>query len=293
LDNNCSSCREELERVQKEMIALRQHLHELSADIRFIKDIFLAKRAKRERKNQKKAQSKLERERQKAAQEARSTYEHIVWQVRIRPWNLFPSPTCDFSTKERELLALLARNLTDQEVARRMNLKEPSITARVSAMKKRLAVRSREEVLQHYLNYRREFREQRNERALWLLSWLLNPPPGFNYRHNLNLRWRKSVGKGSSFHLTEPLVPLSTFTGLRPYEHAVLSLKIKGISDSEITERLKLKRNTLKSYLGEIRGHIKITTGISIESEEHLVRAYREFLKHEKSRKIDTGPERS
>jgi len=266
-----------------EIAALREQLCELRAEIRFIKDIFLAKQAKRERKTQKKAQIKLEREREKAAQAARSTYEHIVWQVRFRPWNLFPPPTCDFTTKERELLALLARNLTDQEVATKMNLKEPSITARVCAMKKKLGVQSREEALQRYYNYWKRFRDQRHERCLWLLSWLLNPPPGFNHRRNLNLSWRKAVGKGSSFSLAQPQVPLSAFDGLRPYEHAVLNLKIKGICDTEIAERLKLKRNTLKSYLGEIRGHIKITTGIVIRTEEQLVSAYKEFLKRQKN----------
>ncbi len=57
--------------LEEKIDALRQHFEELRNDIRFIKDIFVAKQAKKERRRQKKEQKRLAIEAEMKAKEDR------------------------------------------------------------------------------------------------------------------------------------------------------------------------------------------------------------------------------
>ncbi len=131
--------------LRTEIACLTELVTALQADIQFIKGIFLAKQAKKERRWQKKEEQRLAAEREAKARKIRQTYEHIIWKLIRWSWELMPAPPSKLSPKELELAALLARNKTHEQIAHQMNLKENSILidfATMSITNKSLARRS-------------------------------------------------------------------------------------------------------------------------------------------------------
>ena len=284
LDNSTTPYAE-LVALREKIAVLSQQLDGLHNDVRFIKTFFLEKQAKKARQRRKKEQKRLEIEKERKAKEDRSTYEHIVWEVKNRPWHFMPDPSSKLSPKELELVSLLVQGQTDKEIAEQMELKENSVTARICAANKKLELNSREELIAHYLDYQNILRKHRHRRCLILLSWLLNPPPGFTYHRNLNLTWKRTLGRGRKFYYKGPYIPQETFDRLRNYEHAALKLKLREFNNAEIAERLKIKETTLRSYFAEICSTIRRTAGVIITSDQALIVHYKEYLKLTQKRK--------
>jgi len=126
IDNSANGT--ELAMLQSKLDSLNRRLDELHSDLKFIKDIFLEKQAKKQRRQNKKEQERLEIERQENEKEDRSNYEQIIRQVVHRPWNLRPAPDSGVTEKELELLSLLAPDQTDRKIALKMNIKEQSVS---------------------------------------------------------------------------------------------------------------------------------------------------------------------
>jgi len=277
IDNSANGS--ELTMLQTKLDWLSQRLDELHSDLKLIKDIFLKKQAKKQRRQEKKEQERLEIERQENEKEDRSNYEQIIRQVVHRPWALCPAPDSGVTEKELELLSILVPDQTDRKIALKMNIKEQSVSPRICALNKKLRLNSREDLISYYQNYRKIFRDHRHQRCLWLLSWLLDPPPGIQYRRKLTLTWRRKFGRGSNFHHAGPYIPPNVFDDLCHYEHAALKLRMAGCDNKAIAKQLKIKETTVSSYFARFRGHIKLYAGVSIRSEEELMRVYKEHLK--------------
>ncbi|MBX9877585.1 MAG: LuxR C-terminal-related transcriptional regulator [Candidatus Obscuribacterales bacterium] len=264
--------------LRREMVEISQQLSDLQGDIRFIKEIFLRKQAKKVRRRQKKDQQRLEAEQARQARQTRATYEEIIWTLSRRPWMLMPTPPSQLSPKELELVSLLANNKTDVEIADRMSIKRNSIRPRICAASKKLKVNNQQELIAYYFGYQRMYREHRRRRCLSLLTWLLNPPPGFINRPNLDVRWKQALRYGRTLRYAGPYVPIKVFEQFRHYEHTALRLKTRGLSYAEIAVRLKLKEPVLRGYFSQIRSDIKRTTGVTI-SDDQLVSHYKKYLK--------------
>jgi DNA-binding CsgD family transcriptional regulator len=186
----------DLIQIRKEIGEISERLAALSHDIGYLKEIFVAKEAKRTRRRERKEKKQRELERQLKAQERRAEYEEIVWDMRRRPWDFMPAPTSRLSPKELQVLSHMAQNRSDQEIALRMEIKETSITPRVCDLKKKLGVASRQDLVTFYLQYQKAFRDHRHQRCIKILSWLLHPPPGFIRESDFTLVWKRSLGRG-------------------------------------------------------------------------------------------------
>ncbi len=258
--------------------SLERLLVDLSIDVQYIKDIFLAKQAKKERRRQRKEEEFLKIERQRKAKQDRATYEDIIWRLDFRPWDIMPAPRSVLTPKELELASLLAQDKTDKEIALSMNIKEGSVSARICAMTNKHEV-SRQDLGDYYLKYRRVFREHRHTRCLKLVRWLLNPPPGMIRRCNLKFIWKRRLGRrGSTFQYAGPYVPVEVFDHLKQREHTVMKLRVQGVDFPTIAQRLKIKEVSARGYVSEIRGRIKSTKNISL-SDEALMQLYKKYLK--------------
>jgi len=98
-----------------------------------------------------------------------------------------PPPRSVFSPKELELVSLMARNKSDAEIGRSMHIKELSVPPLVCAATQRLELKSRQELVNVYLDYQKHVREHQHRRCLKILKWLLHPPamadrPYWRYR---------------------------------------------------------------------------------------------------------------
>lgn len=276
----------DLTALREEITSLGFRLNQLQEDIRYIKDIFLAKQSKKERRRQKKEQARLAIEREAKARKNREMYEDIIWKLIRRPWSLMPAPQSKLSPKELELISLLARNKTHTEVAEHMALKENSIRPRICAACKKVGLRNEQELIAYYCDFRKQCHVHRRRRCLILLTWLLNPPPGFIRRRNLDPNWHQKMGRSRKFRYAGPYVPTSVFDRFRHYEHNVLRLKARGLSYAEIATRLNLKEAVLRGYFSQIRADIKGTCGATI-TDTLLIDRYKKYLKLMRRRELD------
>jgi len=99
------------------------------------------------------------------------------------------------------------------------------------------------------------------------------------YRRDLKLTWRRKLGRGNNFHYAGPYISPKVFDRLCPYEHGVLKLRMAGCDNAAIAKQLKIKETTVSSYFARFRGLINRRTGVSLRSEEELMRVYREHLR--------------
>lgn len=270
--------------TRSEIDTLKLQFEELRNDILFLKNIFLKKQAKKQKRREKKELERVEIEKEKKAREMRSRYEDIVWQVTHRLWDFMPNPQNVLSPKENELVWWLAKGRGDYDIAMQMKLRESSVSARICAINKKIGLSTRQDLIAYYSEYQKGLREHRHIRCLTLLSWLLYPPPGFFHRPNLRIAWLRRLGPGQSFHYVGSHVPGRVFDSFRDYEHTVLKLKSQGFDNAVIAERLKIKVTTVRSYLGEIRGGIRLMAGVNITSDKELISHYRKYQKRKASR---------
>ena len=274
----------DLSSLCNEVAALSGKVEVLHKDIQIIKDFVVAILDKQELHRKNKEEKRLAAEREIKAQKDRRTYEHLIWQLCRHPWDVLPAPKSKLSAKEYELVSLLARNLTEDEVAEKMGLVRSSINARLCVIKKHLGVKTQDEVIQYYFDYRKSYREHRHRRCTTLLTWLLNPPLGFYYRRNLDVSWRRTVGKKRNFRYAGPYVPGRVFKSFHDYQLKALDMKIRGADLETIGKRLNLKPNTLKGYFSEMRSKVNGWSGTSIRTDEELIYYYKQYLKRLRKR---------
>lgn len=265
--------------LERKIHLLSQRLKEMHDDIQFIKEFFLAKQAKKERHRQKKERIRLEREEQRQAEQDRKFYEDIVTKVKERPWEFMPAPARELSPKEWELVSLLARDKTDQEIASIMKLKQNSVRPRICAAYKKLGLDSWQDLIPYYAKQQKIYSDHRRRRCRILLSWLLDPPPGFIRRPDLKLSWRRSFRQGQVFRYAGPHIPAKAFEWLQENERRVLRLMTQGMTHGAIAERLNIKESTVRYRLAQIRSIVKIRTGLNTWSDEALAAAYAKYLK--------------
>jgi DNA-binding NarL/FixJ family response regulator len=265
--------------LKSELDSLSMQVEQLNGDIQYIKSFFVAVDERKEQRRLQKEQERLGQERRAKAHAERKKYEALLWNLRQYPWNIWPTPKSGLSRKEEELVSLMARGESDEEICKKMNLVASSIIARLCVIRKALKANSREAVIAFYLNYQADCREHRQRRCLYVLSWLLNPPPGENCRPAKWETLNANLGLGREFRLIGPRVPMRLFKDLRPYEQAALKMKLEGLAYSEISERLKVKPATVKGYIVELRSVANYRTGAAVNSDEDLLDLYKRYLK--------------
>lgn len=260
-----------------QLVLLSQQLMVLQEDVTYLKDYVFAKQQKKQRRRDKKEHKRLLAQQERLAAKIRREYEEIVCEIKRCPWQFMPSPEGRLTPKEAQLVSLLARGKSDAQIAKDMQLNQRSILPRIYAAKKKLGLSTRQDLISHYENYRSQLQDWRHKRALTLLRWLLDPPPGFIHRSNLELSWKRTLGLGRTFRYGRPSISIKVFDSLRPFEHSVLTLAIRGLNKSQIAQALKIKEGTLRSYFGDIRGTVRLTTGVTLSSQE-LTERYREYF---------------
>ncbi len=271
--------------LMKRIFELTARIESIEDDVQFIKSFFLAKEAKKQRRREKKLSEALEAERAKNARKARSEYEYLIWGLGYRPWDVMPFPKSSFSPKELAIVKLLAQDNPKSEIAKLINLKEKSIGPRICEIQKRIGVHSEAAIVEVYRDYVSTIRQHMRRRCLMILSSILFPPEGFIHRRNLKVRWIQRLGVGNQFRRTEFKVPSKFFEEeLKPYQHKVLSMLSQGKSYSEITSAIKIKENTVRSYMSEIRSWLHLSVGVEVP-EERLVQQYKSWKWHQARRK--------
>ncbi|MBX3151508.1 hypothetical protein KF728_15245 [Candidatus Obscuribacterales bacterium] len=264
-----------LENLQYKFDSLITDLGELRGDIQFIKAIFVKKQEKKEKRRERKRQKRLEEQLELEAARERGIYENIVWKLRHRPWQFMPMPKSNLTRKEMQLMSLVVKEETEAEIAQAMNIKVITVRALISALKKKLDLPDREDLIAAYLEQVRIRREHRRQRCIVLLSWLLDPPEGVNWRSEINATWKKTFGKAKTLRYKGPYISDEVVEYLKPYQVLAIKLKIKGLDNSAIAARLKIKPTTVRTYFAEVRSSIKGVCGVIVESDQELVDRFR------------------
>ncbi len=270
--------------IQAELSAVRQQLVEIQADVQYIKAVFVREEESRLAQQLKEEQAQRALETERTAREIRYRYEDIVWRLRDnRTVKLIPPVPCKISARELEIVSLMARKYSDADIAVRLNLKENSISPRICAMNKTLGLSDRQQLVDFYTQHVAIVRAQRQQHCKTLLRWLLNPPPGFIRYPNFELRWQRKLGKGRDFCHVGDYIPRRVLDSLRPFEHRLLSLVLKGQNDESIASKLKIKATTIKTYLADIRSTVKMMTGSAVSTDTLLVN-YKHYLQNSRAK---------
>jgi DNA-binding NarL/FixJ family response regulator len=252
-----------------------------------VKDYVAAKIAKKEARKERQRQEALEAARKRRAEIKRDRYEDVVNEFRRRPWHLLQIPDGILSPREEETLSWLARGLSDELIAQKMNLKLDSIRPRLCAARKKLGIVDDDGLIQFYQAYRAERVEMRNAKIWTVIGMLLNPPPGERWQRDYPFRFERRLGKSKKleYRVSGVAVADRVFDCLTPYRHNVMLLKSKGLSNEEIAQRLKIKASTIPGYISSVRSHVRWKTGTWIKSEADLCALYAAYAARSK-RKI-------
>ncbi|CAN5440040.1 hypothetical protein BH10CYA1_BH10CYA1_62100 [soil metagenome] len=253
-----------------------EEIVEMRSDIQLIKAFVQAKQERQHQQREKKRQKRLAAKQEVQSRHDRRIYEEIVRNIRIRPWLFMPMSKRPFSPKEVQLIALVANDATDKQIAKQMSIQETSINSRVKAIARRLKLNDKTELIDFFRQGIMARRQHRHQRCLALLSWLLNPPAGFYYRSNINARWTRTFGKSKTFRYAGLHISDEVFDYLRPNQIEAMRFKIKGLNDKQIATRLKLSESTVKAYFAEFRSTIQTVTAVTIPSTDALILRFRE-----------------
>lgn len=266
---------------------LLREIANLHKDIQLITAFVQDKLDKRARKKERKLARRLAEERRLREIEKARFYKSLVWYLRVRPWNFMPMPKNSFTLMELKVTELLARGQSDTEIAQKLNLKENSIPARICAINKRLKLRSRSELIEHYRNEFKERKKQRRRRCLTILYWLLNPPANPLNGSCINAPWEKGLGKSKWFRYVDLYISNEALERLSSQQMTALKLRLKGFDDEQIAERLKVRRQAVRSYFSEIRSTIHAVSAVKLASSEALVERFQRhpYFKTSKNQK--------
>jgi DNA-binding CsgD family transcriptional regulator len=265
--------------IQKQVDKLSMKLADMQRDLQFIASVVARKEEKRNRRLKKKEEARLEAEREKQAYQRRKQYEYIIWQIFHQPGALLPAPASGLSAKELELTAVLAKSLSNEEIAELMNLRPSSINARISVINKRLGFKSREGLIAFYNSYRRKLRIHRHNRCAIIMSWLLSPPTGFISRRDFNLpEFQRKLGGGRDFRYVGIHIPFKLFDEYNKIENEILKHISQGHDLATMAQRMKIKESTIKGRLSEIRRLFKWRLG-GIPTWEKIGARYKQYLK--------------
>ncbi len=264
-------------RLESKVETLENQLADLSRDIQFIKKFFVEKQDKRERRRQRKEAEQAKLERQQKEQRNRAIYEDIIWRIGFRLWALMPYPRSILNDKEMQVFSLLAQGKTEEQIADIIGISAKGVSTRICVAIKRHK-KGRKDLIEHYRQVQEAWREHRRKKCLWLVYWLLNPPPGIIHHRNLEIGWKRRLGRSKTFKRGGPFVPLNVFDEIKQREHTVLKLRAQGFDYETIAQRLKIKKECALGYVSEVRSNIKSTKHISL-SEDAVLKLYTEYLK--------------
>jgi DNA-binding NarL/FixJ family response regulator len=274
--------------VEQQLELLITEIARLRSDLDLVKNYVAAKLAKKERRKQKKRQQRLAEERARRAEIKRNNYEKVVSEFRSRPWRLLEIPDGILSPREEETLALLARGISNEAIAKQMGLKPDSIPPRLCVARKKLGVPDNDGLVEFYRSYKTERERQRNAKLWAVIGLLLKPPRGLPWQRDYPFRFERHLGRSRNldYRISGVFVPDSAFDRITPHLHNVMLLKSQGLSDAEVAEKLRIKVSTIPGYISTVRSHIRWACGSWIKSEALMFALYAKYAKLKKKKLV-------